>query len=120
MALTVTTTVTEKGVTLVTYDNLDTADTGPTAIEMGTKLRQDSAQTTHGFIQAIGTFGSGTVKLQGSNDNSNWADLKDFYGTAIGLTATGGAEFMASCRYIRPLITGGSGDDVNVFITLQQ
>ena len=99
------------GVNLYTYDNLDTEDSSPPKITPG------GTEPLAGSIQAVGTFGGGTVKLQGSNDNTNWVDLNDTAGTVIGLTAEGGAEFSSSFLYLRPLITGGTGDDVDVFIT---
>lgn len=113
MALTVTPSTPKSGVVLYTYDNLDTADSSPTALEL------TGTAPALGFIQAVGTFGGGTVKLQGSNDNTNWVDLNDVTGTAIGLTAAGGAEFTTSALYIRPIITGGTGDDVDVYISLR-
>jgi len=45
--------------------------------------------------------------------------LSDVTGTAIGLTAAGGKEFTSSCVYLRPLITGGTADDVDVLISLR-
>jgi len=117
MALTVTT---EKqgDLTIVTYDNIDTADSSPSSIEINQSRYQVQGQPTQGFFQAYGTFGSGTAKLQGSNDGTNWADL-DIAGssTALAFTAAGGAEFSASCRYIRPLVTGGTGDDIDIRIS---
>jgi len=113
MALTVNTTQPVSGVKLYTYDNLDTLDTSPDVI------LSEGTSPIAGFIQAFGTFGSGTVKLQGSNNNSTWVDLSDVTGTAIGLTAAGGKEFTSSCVYLRPLITGGTADDVDVLISLR-
>lgn len=95
------------------YNNLDTADTAPSQITAG------GTQPALGFIQAVGTFGGGTVKLQGSNDGSNWIDLEDPQGDAIAITADGGSEFSTSAVYIRPLVTGGTGDDLDVFISLR-
>jgi hypothetical protein len=113
MALAVTLSRPIPGLGLWTYDNLDTADSAPEAIQAGGYL------TVIGSIQAVGTFGGGTVKLQGSNDGTNWADLNDTSGTAIGLTADGAAEFSTAMQYIRPLVTGGTGDDIDVFIALR-
>lgn len=93
------------------YDNLDTLDTSPTAITVGNSRR--------GSIQAIGTFGSGTVRLQGSNDGTNWANLANLAGTTIGLTSAGIAEFNVHTQYLRPLMTSGTADDVDVFIVLR-
>lgn len=113
MALTVTPSYPVPGVELWTYDNLDTADTSPAVIQAGGQL------PVAGCIQAIGTFGGGTVVLQGSNDNINWVTIKDLTGVDVSLTSAGGAEFSTSFIYLRPLITGGTGDDVDVFIVLR-
>ena len=113
MALTVAENTPLSGVITYTYDNLDSADTSPASLPL------NGTTTLAGFMQAVGTFGGGTVKLQGSNDNTNWVDLNDVTGTAIGLTGTGGAEFTTSALYIRPIITGGTGDDVDVIICLR-
>ena len=101
------------GVTLHTYDNLDTLDTSPPIIFSG------GTESIVGSIQAVGTFGGGTVTLQGSNDGTNWVTVKDKSGTDIGITTNGGAEFSSAYLYHRPLITGGSSDDVDVFIVLR-
>lgn len=113
MALTYDVNQPAPGVWVYTYDNLDTADTSPNVITLG------GQQPLAGSIQAIGTFGSGTVALQGSNDGTNWVNLKDLQGTVIGITSAGAAEFSTAMVYIRPLITGGTADDVDVFITLR-
>ena len=115
MALTVNPVAgTPPGVIVWNYDNLDSADSAPTAIEAG------RFQPVFGSIQVAGTMGGATVKLQGSNDNTSWADLNDVSGTAIALTtAQTAAEFSTTMRYIRPLATGGSGDDIDVFICLR-
>ena len=113
MALTFTPSIPAPGVELYTYDNLDSSDTLPPVITPGDSI------SVLGSIQAVGTFGGGTVVLQGSNDGTNWVNLTDTQGTAIGLTAAGGAEFSSAFLSFRPLITGGSGDDVDVFIVLR-
>jgi ABC-type cobalamin transport system permease subunit len=113
MALSYTTEMPVLGIELHTWDNLDTADSSPTVAEPG------GTSALAGFVQVVGTFGGGTVRLQGSNDNTNWINLKDIAGTLIGITSDGGAEFSTSARYIRPLITGGSGDDVDVYMIIR-
>ena len=113
MPLVITSSTPASGVLLWEYNNLDTADTTPASI------RANGTTTIIGSIQAVGTFGSGTVKLQGSNDGTNWADLDDTQGTAVGLAAAGAAEFSTGMVYIRPLVTGGTGDDLDVFISLR-
>lgn len=69
-----------------------------------------------GSFQAFGTFGGATVILQGSNDGTNWVALSDPSGTAISLTAAGAFEFSTAMAYIRPSISGGSSDDVDVVV----
>lgn len=70
-------------------------------------------------VQVVGTFGGATVKLQVSNDGTNWADASDVLGNAISLTATGYFEFSLSAAYIRPAITSGSGNDIDVIVVLR-
>lgn len=110
MALVVTPSHPSIDTQLVNYDNLDTLDTSPGAIS--------TAGFERGSIQALGTFGSGTVALQGSNNGTTWVNLSNTAGSAIGLTAAGMSLFLVHTRYIRPLITGGTGDDVDIFIFL--
>ena len=115
MALTVTLTNPSNGVMLYTYDNLDHDDTAPQAIRMA------GSEPVTGFMHVTGTFGSGTVKLQGSNDNTNWVALDDVYGDAIAVAnATTAVEFKASAVYLRPLLSGGSAGDVDVYIALRR
>ena len=70
-------------------------------------------------VQAVGTFGGATVVLQVSNDGTNWATAKDVQGTDVSLTATGYFEVSLSAAYIRPAISGGTGDDVDVIVVLR-
>jgi len=101
------------GVWVYSYNELKTTDTSPNRISPG------GTQPALGSIQALGTFGGGTVKLQGSNDGTNWVDLNDTEGTAIGITSAGASEFTTSMVYIRPLVTGGTADDLDVYIALR-
>ena len=57
--------------------------------------------------------------LQGSNDNTNWVNLTDTFGSTIQISSAGGKEFSTGALYIRPLVTGGSGDDIDVSISLR-
>lgn len=113
MALSVTGNTPRSGVVVYTYDNLDTLDTLPQALSL------NGTTPLAGFMQVVGTFGGGTVKLQGSNNGDTWVDLKDVTGTTIEITSAGGAEFTTSALHIRPLIVGGTGDDVDVTICLR-
>ena len=114
MALTVSLTNPSNGVIMYTYDNLDHDDTAPQAIRIA------GDRPVMGFMHATGTFGSGTVKIQGSNDGSSWVSLDDVHGDAIAVgNATTPAEFSTSAVYIRPLLSGGSAGDVDVFIAIR-
>lgn len=68
-------------------------------------------------ISAQGTFGSATVTLQGSEDNSTWRTLDDNTGTAITFTADGSKVIAQNPRYIRVTTAGGTGTDLDVYIT---
>lgn len=90
-----------------------------------TTLATGETATTHtlenttgllGAFQAFGTWGGATVVLQGSNDGTNWVTLKDPTGTDISLTANGAFEFATAMLYVRPSISGGTGDDVDVIV----
>ncbi len=69
-----------------------------------------------GSVQVTGTFGGATVTLQGSNDGTNYVTLKDLSGADISFTTAGLAYFDGRTLYIRPGISGGSSDDVDVTV----
>lgn len=61
-------------------------------------------------IQVTGTFGAGgSVRLQGSNDGSNWAALTDPQGNDLNITSAKIEAITEITRYIRPLVTAGDG-----------
>jgi hypothetical protein len=66
--------------------------------------------------QAVGTWGGATLKLQGSNDGTNWFTLSNAAGAAAAsFTADGAATTIETPRYIRPnLTTVGVGATVTV------
>lgn len=68
-------------------------------------------------VQITGTFGTGTVVLQGSNDGTNWATLKDPSNTAISTTSAAVRAVLENPLYIRPLVTGGDGT-TSITVTL--
>lgn len=71
-------------------------------------------------VQFVGTFDSGTVILQGSNDGVTWATLQDLEGTAISTTSAALVSVMEITRYVRPSVSGGGGScdiDVHMIIT---
>ena len=60
-------------------------------------------------VQVVGTFGGSTVTMQGSNDGVNWITLTDTAAGAATFATTGLKQLLQVTRYIRPIITGGTG-----------
>lgn len=81
-----------------------------------------SAVSTPGLpfkaVQVIGTFNGATVTFQGSNDGTNWFTLKDPGGSNLAFTAAGGGQvFIATARYIRPLVSSaGASTDLDCYL----
>ncbi len=70
-------------------------------------------------LQISGTFGGATVKLQQSNDNSTYLDIKDVHGTVVSATANAIFEMSLSAAYMRPSIASGSANDIDVILVLR-
>lgn len=72
-----------------------------------------------GSVQFDGTFGGATVKLQVSNDGITFFDMKDL--SALAITATSAAlfEFTTSAVYLRPAISGGAANAIDVTVCLR-
>jgi hypothetical protein len=70
-------------------------------------------------VQAIGTFGGTSIAMQGSNDGTNWFPLPNHAGVAMVFTSAGGASTSYLPLYVRPLLTGGSGVDVDVSVLVR-
>lgn len=61
-------------------------------------------------IQFNGTFGAGgTIKLQGSNDGTNWFELTDPQGNAISKQAAGIEACVEITQFVRPFVSAGDG-----------
>lgn len=67
-------------------------------------------------VQVSGTFGGATVAMQGSNDGTNFIALRDLNGQAISFTAAGYAEFSTGFVFVRPQVSGGTGDNIAVTV----
>ena len=72
-----------------------------------------------GSIQIGGTFGGTTVTLQGSKDGTTFFGLKDVAGNAITATAAAYFEFTTAALYIRPALTSGSANAVDITVLLR-
>ena len=72
-----------------------------------------------GAVQFGGTFGGATIGLQASNDGVTYFDIKDLGGTVISATAAALFEFTTAAMYIRPVISGGAANAVDVTVVLR-
>lgn len=61
-------------------------------------------------FQATGTFGAGgSIQPQGSNDSTNYVQLKDPTSTALAHTSAGLKQILEATRMVRPSVTAGDG-----------
>ncbi|OUS34554.1 hypothetical protein A9Q94_15765 [Rhodobacterales bacterium 56_14_T64] len=70
-------------------------------------------------VQSDGTFDGATVTLEGSNDGKNFVTLRDLSGADISFASAGLVDFSTSVVFIRPAISGGSADAVDVTLALR-
>jgi len=89
--------------------------TGDTIVQLGVPGQAAVA----GAVHFDGTFGGATIKLQVSNDNVTYFDMKDLLGNAITATAAGFFEFTTAGVYLRPAISGGAANAVDVTLCLR-
>ena len=90
------------------WEEMGDADTG---IHLASETFSDRS------VQALGTFDSATVTVQGSNDGTTWATLNDLQGSAATLTAAGLIGIAEMTRYIRVITSGGQGStDLDVYL----
>jgi hypothetical protein len=84
---------------LVVWSGMANGDSGAAYVNVSAADRS---------VQVTGTFGaSGTVKIQGSNDTSNFAQLHDAAGDELSFTAAGIEAIAEVTQHIRPIVTGG-------------
>ena len=69
-------------------------------------------------VQVLGTFGTGTITMQGSNDGGTTAvTLTDPAAVDITFTAAGGSQILENYAFVRPLLSGGNGTtDLDVYL----
>jgi hypothetical protein len=93
---------------LLNWTHLHETDSSPDTVRIPSTVKMR--------MKVSGTFGGGTVKLQGSMDGTTWFDLKDTAGSAIGVQAAGDVAVQqdAVFIYLRPLVSAGTGVDVTV------
>lgn len=100
------------GSTVIAWADLSTADTA-------VKYRVPGTVGAIASIQFTGTFGGATLVLQGSNDGTNFATIKDVNGDNVSVTAAGLVDFSTGALYLRPSSSGGTGDNVDVTMVLR-
>lgn len=94
-------------------------DVYATAWAMGnadTGLPMQMSGASDRSVQASGTFGGATVKLEGSNDGVTYFTLNDPIGTDITGTSAYLYQIMELTRYIRPVTSGGTGTTITVTV----
>lgn len=101
------------GVPMVRWDDITTSTDTPL------QLAVTDQWGLAGSVQFAGSFGGATVTLQMSNDGTNWVTIKDLQGVVISATATAMFEFTCSAAYIKPSVTGGSANNVDVILVLR-
>lgn len=92
------------------------------ALATGDTVNEFTSRQQYGLaasVQISGTFGGATVTLTHSNDGVNWFTAKDMFNTEISVTANAIHEITLSSVYLRPVIVGGTGDDVDVILVLR-
>jgi hypothetical protein len=97
----------------VTWAAVATADT-----EIAWSL--NGGKSARGAVQFDGTFGGATVVLQGSVDGTTYATMRDTAGNAISDTSADVFFFETGVNYIKPLVTGGTGDSINIRVSLRE
>jgi len=65
-------------------------------------------------VQVAGTFGGGTVTVEGSNDGTNYSVLNNVQGTSLSLAAAGVRAVAETPLYTKPVLTGGAASSLTV------
>lgn len=110
---TITPTSTVNGeVRTINWTGVTTSTDTPTAVgpfNKGQGLNRAS-------VLFAGTFGGATAVLHGSIDGTTYGPLYDIGGNAISATAAKVQDFTSSMLYFKPVVTGGTGDNVDITI----
>ena len=60
-------------------------------------------------VQVFGTFGGASLRVEGSNDGTNWATLTDPQGNDLLITTAKIEMVTEAAAYTRPFVVGGDG-----------
>lgn len=97
---------------VITWANLSSGDDGVPLEMPGSADRS---------VQVTGNFGSGgNLRVEGSNDGSNWNTLTDPQGNDINITASKIEQVMEVVRYMRPRVTAGTSVSLTVSILVRR
>jgi hypothetical protein len=80
------------------------------------------SQYTDKSVQVTGAFGvGGSVRIEGSNDGTNWAVLTDPQGNDLNITAPKIEMVTEATRLVRPFVTAGDGStNLNVHLLIKE
>ena len=93
------------------WEQINQDDTGA-SVAVPTPVR-------HGTVVFQGTFDGGTYTLEGSLDGgTTFITLKDVAGNAISATANAIFEFKTNARHIQIGQSGGTAEDVDVYVDI--
>lgn len=71
-------------------------------------------------VSATGTFGSGTVNIEGSNDGTTWVAVHNTAGTAATISTAALVQLLERPLYMRATLTGSTAATVTVIFTLRR
>lgn len=60
-------------------------------------------------VQVAGTFGGATLRVEGSNDGTNWATLTDPQGNDLLITSAKIEMVTEATLWVRPVVVSGDG-----------
>lgn len=92
------------------------------AAATGDTLEPYLLRNRYGFVgaaQISGTLGGATVALEISNDGTTWFELSDTLGNGISTATAAIYEISTAAAYVRPTLTGGSGNAVDIILVLR-
>lgn len=84
---------------------------------VGSKAELPPNRSLGASVQAIGTWGGGTLTIEVSNDGTNFFPLTLLDGNAAPtLSADGLIEMSTGANYIRPNFQGGAGGSIDIIL----
>lgn len=94
---------------------IDTDPGAPEVLEYDEGLPAEFCRFSDRSVQVVGTWGGGSLTMQGSNDGTNYYALTDPQGNAITKTADALEQVTELTQHIKPVITAG---DITTSLTV--